>query len=193
MLRTVVVSMRGGTVSRCYRRSLQLAQVAADDFQARNVNFAIHLGDIVDGIQRSAGAKYGGVKGALASALEQAVAAFSRFSAGTTYHVLGNHCLYCYTRERLRERLGMTGPGDRCYYSFVPHPKLRMIVLDTFDVAVIGNLGHSAEYQEADALLDQHQVRCLPALVKILSSALRHAATGEPKGMGCVRLNGGCR
>lgn len=157
-------------MSRCYRRSLQLAQVAADDFQAQNAKFAIHLGDVVDGKQHSAAPRYGGVKGALACGLEQAVAAFGRFTAGNTYHVLGNHCLYCYTRHRLRKRLGMTGPGDRCYYSFVPHPRLRMIVLDTFDVAVIGNASHSDEYVEAAALLDQHEVRCLPALVNMFSS-----------------------
>lgn len=158
------------TVSRCYRRSLQLARVAADDFQRQNVTFAMHLGDIVDFEQHTAAPKYGGVQRALAIGMDQAVAAFGRFTAGTTYHVLGNHCLFCYSREHLKERLGMTGPGDRCYYSFVPHPRLRMIVLDTFDVSVIGNAYDGAEHLEAVALLDQHKVRHHPVLVSTASS-----------------------
>lgn len=150
---------------RRYRRSLQLAQVAAQDFQKQSARFAIHLGDIVDGVQSSVANEHGGVKSAVLYALEQALAAFGRFTAGTTYHVLGNHCLYCYSRRHLQKRLDMNGPGDRCYYSFLPHPKLRMIVLDTYDVAVIGNASSSKEYQEASALLDEHGVRSHPLLL----------------------------
>eukprot|EP00892_Ulva_mutabilis_P004248 jgi/Ulvmu1/2195/UM013_0041.1 len=148
-----------GAGSRFYRRALKLAETAANDFQSRSAAFAIHLGDIVDQCQQSTHAKHGTMRDALNYALDQALAAFGQFTAGTTYHVIGNHCLYSYSRRRLRDSLGMMGPGDRCYYSFVPHSSLRMLVLDTFDVALIGNEPDSAEAAEARDLLHQHQAQ----------------------------------
>eukprot|EP00892_Ulva_mutabilis_P004246 jgi/Ulvmu1/2193/UM013_0039.1 len=145
-----------GTAIRYYRRSLQLAEAAAKDCQQRSAIFSIHLGDIVDNCQRGTRAKYGTIQKAFDYAMDQALTAFGHFTAGTTYHVVGNHCLCGFSREQLRECLGMKGPGDRCYYSFAPHAKLRVIVLDTYDVAVLGNHQDSAEYQEAMELLQQH-------------------------------------
>ena len=93
-------------------------------FKEGGVSFVIHLGDIVDGKQRMMALKDAGghivplnaatpsdieseagqaAAKASAAALQSAMDIFAAFS-GPTYHVVGNHCLYNYTRPQLYER-----------------------------------------------------------------------------------------
>ena len=181
--RRLLGSAHGYGLCRCYRRSLKLAEVAAKDFRKQFAKFAIHLGDIVDCQQDMAAAEHGSATLAYRYALDQAIKAFDHFTTGTTYHVVGNHCISAFGRKVVQERLAMKGPGDRCYYSFVPSPRLRMIVLDTFDVALIGNESTSPEYREAVKLLErstQHEV-CTPGTgISGIAHHLRHACHDVP-------------
>jgi manganese-dependent ADP-ribose/CDP-alcohol diphosphatase len=73
-------------------------------------------------------------------------------------HLIGNHELYNFTREQLRDDLGTNGPPPSLtgYYSFSPHPQLRCVVLDAYDVNTIDDRGHDpASHEKGFAFLEQ--------------------------------------
>ncbi len=61
----------------------------------------------------------------------------TKFPSLTTVHA-GNHCLYNLPRRVLNERLGMGKAEGASYYAFQPHPQWRFIVLDGYDVSLLG-------------------------------------------------------
>lgn len=71
------------------------------------------------------------------------------------YHVIGNHCLYNFTREELNRMLGISCPGAGSYYSFSPHPDWKFIIIDTFDVSVVGSTPGTALRAEAERTLSE--------------------------------------
>ena len=92
-------------IYRYYRHSLELLRTAARDFKAQRVPFVMHLGDIVDGKQRMvpSNCTVATPQQRSDAALDQALQVFA--GAGcTTYHVIGNHCLYNFDRETLYHR-----------------------------------------------------------------------------------------
>lgn len=110
---------------RWYRNSLGLLRTAVRGFTEAKVDFAMHLGDVVDGLQRQAS---GG--DALAAqqrsdvALAEALDVFGQFP-GRTYHVVGNHCLYNFARPQLFKKYV---PGRA-----LPPPALAITVLGPLD------------------------------------------------------------
>ena len=143
-------------VPRYYRGALDVLDRAVDAWAAQKVDFAVHLGDIVDGYNP---------KDQSESALRSVLDRFDRLGR-PTYHMLGNHCLYNLPRARLNEALGieplLPGPesldeGDRgSFYSFSPHPGFRLVVLDAYAVSVLGWPEGDARRELAKRLLHEN-------------------------------------
>ncbi|CAI5510582.1 unnamed protein product [Closterium sp. Naga37s-1] len=96
----------------------------------RPMAFAVHFGDIVDGFcprDRSE------------EAVNTVLDALAGFEAGPTYHMIGNHCLYNLPRVALNKMLAIpTAADNRSYYDFSPFPNFRFVVLDSYDVSLLG-------------------------------------------------------
>nr|XP_057917591.1 manganese-dependent ADP-ribose/CDP-alcohol diphosphatase [Doryrhamphus excisus] len=144
------------TRRRFYRNSIHLLKEARETWSqsATPPNFILQLGDIIDGFNKDHGAS----SGALDRVLEE-------FSLGSmdVHHVWGNHELYNFTRsELLKSRLnsgvladGRAG-GDIYAYSFSPFPGFTFVVLDAYDVSLLGVEEDSPRYQSAFTFIKQH-------------------------------------
>ncbi|CAI7801426.1 unnamed protein product [Closterium sp. NIES-54] len=119
-------------IPRFYRHSLQVVKKAVEDWNqsTRPMAFAVHFGDIVDGFcprDRSE------------EAVNTVLDAMAGFTAGPTYHMIGNHCLYNLPRVALNKMLAIpTAADNRSYYDFSPFPNFRFVVLDSYDVSLLG-------------------------------------------------------
>ena len=56
----------------------------------------------------------------------------------------------------LNARLRMEGPGGASYYSFSPHAAWRIVVLDGYDVSLLGWPPEHPLHQQALQILDKH-------------------------------------
>lgn len=121
---------------RFYRRSLEHARRAGVAWAAAGCEFAVNLGDAIDGV--NARAQQG--LPALASVL-------GAFAPTPTFHVVGNHELYNFPRPDLgsllpQPSLAVPGPAsgaadaDRLYFSADIAPGWRLVVLDAYDIAM---------------------------------------------------------
>lgn len=135
-------------VPRYYRNSLVGLQRAVDGWQRHGqLDFSIHFGDIIDGFHP---------KGKGEDALSVLLAEFER-TGKPHYHMIGNHCLYNLERPVLNERLGL---GIGCesgvsYYSAQPHPRVRIIFADGYDVSVLGWPEGHPNREAAEQLLSE--------------------------------------
>eukprot|EP00798_Chlamydomonas_sp_ICE-L_P030302 gene30302-35290_t len=95
------------------------------------------------------------------AALTEIIAAFDKLGEGVTtvptYHMIGNHCLYNLPRATLNERLGL---GSGCetgvsFYSASPHPSLRIIFADGYDVSILGWPAGHPLHEQARAILKE--------------------------------------
>lgn len=65
--------------------------------------------------------------------------------------------LYNLSRQRLNERLNIpTSPDGGSYYSFSPHPAWLFVVLDAYDISLLGWPQDHPRHLEAEAILDKH-------------------------------------
>ncbi|XP_068161241.1 manganese-dependent ADP-ribose/CDP-alcohol diphosphatase [Antennarius striatus] len=149
------------TRTRFYRSSLQLLRNAVQSWSGSPVKpeFVLQLGDIIDGFNKGRGSS----ERALDAVLEE-------LGSGPpeVHHVWGNHELYNFSRsELLRSRLhsglrtgrmeGKAQPGGDVYaYHFSPFPGFRFVVLDGFDVGLLGVEESSEGYQRALRVIRQH-------------------------------------
>ncbi|TYI90359.1 hypothetical protein E1A91_D03G116200v1 [Gossypium mustelinum] len=117
-------------VPRFYRHSMLVLQRAVKSWNNnKNLNFAIHFGDIVDGKCP---------KDQSLNAVKKVVDEFENFK-GPVYHMIGNHCLYNLPRDKLLPLLKIPNlDGGRAYYEFSPAPGYRFVVLDGYDISAIG-------------------------------------------------------
>lgn len=141
----------GGYRRRYYRHSLRLLREAVRAWadESPPIDFVLQLGDSIDGqnIRR----------GEAESALQQVLAVLGELSV-PVHHAWGNHELYNFSRARLvhtglysRPAGGSEGPPDsECHaYHWSPAPRLRLVVLDTYDVSTLGTDPGSPRYQES--------------------------------------------
>lgn len=145
------------TSRRFYRTSIDLLRNALRAWSTAAVkpSFVLQLGDLIDGYNKPAGAS----ERALAAVLEELGSASVH-----THHVWGNHEFYNFSRDWLfgsglnsTPRGGPGGAGGQVYaYSFTPYPGFTFIVLDAYDVALLGRDESSQEHQEALRLLTHH-------------------------------------
>lgn len=145
-------------VPRYYRNALVLAKRAVKKFKDSNVDFAIHLGDIVD--------YHNSKHGTSDLALREAIECFENLETDVL-HCIGNHCLYNANRQELNRRLGIDNhkaaaslSGCHSYFSYRPpllaHSGFRFLVLDGYDVSLLGwPEGHPLHNQARD-ILDQN-------------------------------------
>ncbi|CAI5525163.1 unnamed protein product, partial [Closterium sp. Naga37s-1] len=74
-----------------------------------------------------------------ASSPFQVLGEFGKLTNGPVYQMLGNHCLYNLPRKTLNKLLAMPPSADhRSYYHFSPFPGFRLVVLDPYDISMIG-------------------------------------------------------
>lgn len=89
------------------------------------------------------------------SALSNVLSAFE-VAGCPTYHTLGNHCLTNLPRAELNKALSIppTPSGDGgSFYAFVPAAGWRFVVLDSYDVSLLGWPPGHPRHQAAEALL----------------------------------------
>lgn len=108
---------------RYYRAALPSLERAVAQWNREGVDFAIHCGDIVDGVNRTNKQS----DRALDSVLQRLVSCNMDFK-----HVLGNHCTCQFNRSALLEKLNM----KMGYYAFQPMPGWKFLILDTCDVSI---------------------------------------------------------
>lgn len=148
-----------GTRKRYYRNSLHLLRNAIRHWNEEEVkpSFILQLGDIIDGFNRQHGASE--------EALQKVMDEFRSCSA-QVHHVWGNHEFYNFTRSALfSSALNSTVKGeeerdgqmDDVYaYHFSPVPKFRFVVLDAYDLSIIGREESSEKYSQSFEIIKEH-------------------------------------
>lgn len=143
------------TKKRYYRNSLTLLQQAVNVWKQGKCDCAFQLGDLIDGFSRQGP---NGCQGALQSTLD----ILDKFDA-PVYHMWGNHELYNFKRtELLNSKLlsatskGCSGVSGRAFYTIVPFPQFRIIVLDCYEISLLGTEEDSPEHSKAWAYLSNN-------------------------------------
>ncbi|XP_068610747.1 manganese-dependent ADP-ribose/CDP-alcohol diphosphatase [Brachionichthys hirsutus] len=146
------------TRTRYYRSSLQLLRNALESWAASPVRpeFVLQLGDVID-------AANGSSRGGPGRALDAVLDAFGS-SALEVHHAWGNHELYNFSRRELLRSGLNSGPaggqappgGDVHAYHFSPRAGFRFVLLDGYDVGLLGVEESSERYQQALRVIRQH-------------------------------------
>jgi len=153
------------TRRRYYRSSLRLLRNARESWSGAAVrpSFILQLGDIIDGLNKE--------RGASVRALDTVMRELTGTGTAPVHHVWGNHEFYNFSRETLmRSELNSAphscggGGGaaaappavDIYAYHFNPAPKFRFIVLDAYDVSLLGRTVSSVQYNNALNILKEH-------------------------------------
>ncbi|XP_051851527.1 manganese-dependent ADP-ribose/CDP-alcohol diphosphatase isoform X2 [Antechinus flavipes] len=150
------------TKTRYYRYSLRHLQGAIEEWneESNHLFFVLQLGDIIDGFN----AQYKASEESLKNVLKE----FKKLRA-PVHHTWGNHEFYNFSRHYLRNSklntkfLGdqiahypETIPSENYYaYHFVPFPKFRFILLDAYDLSVLGMDQSSPKYQDCMKMLKE--------------------------------------
>lgn len=146
---------------RYYRSSLQLLRNAQESWSESAVKpeFILQLGDIIDGFNKGHNASE--------RALDTVLREFSS-SPVEVHHVWGNHEFYNFSRSALlgsklnstlhTDRiLSETRPGPEIYaYHFSPFPGFTFVVLDAYDVSLLGREESSEQYKSAMNVIRQY-------------------------------------
>lgn len=147
------------TRKRYYRSSIQLLRKALDSWSKAAVkpDFILQLGDIIDGFNR----RHDVSEQALGLVLKE----FSS-SPAKVHHVWGNHEFYNFDRTRLlnselnsrpHAEQSLSESGTDIYaYHFCPHPGFLFVILDAYDLSVIGRDESTEQYKEAMQILREH-------------------------------------
>lgn len=162
------------TRRRYYRSSLQLLRNAQESWSESAVKpeFILQLGDIIDGFNKGHDASD--------RALDTVLTEFSS-NPVEVHHVWGNHEFYNFSRSTLlRSRLNsalhsdrsLSGAraGDDIYaYRFSPFPGFTFVVLDAYDVSLLGRDKSSEQYSQAMNLIKQYNnnedLNCPPGML----------------------------
>ncbi|MEC3879447.1 metallophosphoesterase [Parapedobacter sp. 10938] len=129
--------------NRHYRESLAKLDEAVAEFEKRQVDMVVSLGDLID-------RDYGSFQPALARLAPLSM---------PVYHVLGNHD-FSVAPDRLEEVPSMQGMESRYYANSIGN--LRLIYLDGNDVSLFANAPGSTPYIRAEALIDSLKVAGAP-------------------------------
>lgn len=152
------------TSQRFYRDALNRLQdaiaewvrVASTSSETR-LEFAVNLGDLIDGKNKMVGTSQ--------VALDRAKAAWEPFqeSVGPVHHLVGNHELYNFPPDELHKQLlwwkndnesDFASPTSS-YYEFVSAsaPRFRFVVLDCYGISSLGRAKDDPVYVEAHQIL----------------------------------------
>lgn len=138
------------TVKRCYRGALAQLRCAVDWWldlpdPNRPLLFVAQLGDLIDGMNGPD--KLDKAEEALGEALGQ----LGRLPCPSV-NLVGNHELYNFDRRALTEAPWLQH-GDREYYAFSPIGGWRVVVLDPYQIALIGHAEDDPRRLEAVDLI----------------------------------------
>ena len=144
------------TVRRRYRNALNITKDAVRDWNKHahegglpgwgprtDISFIAQLGDVIDGCNKDLGASE--------SALNTVLTLLQKAPTPHFVHCIGNHELYNFKREQLYQVLASNPPGaelaahSKAYFSFQPHPKFTMIVLDPYDISTLAPANDNPE------------------------------------------------
>ncbi|XP_042658511.1 manganese-dependent ADP-ribose/CDP-alcohol diphosphatase isoform X2 [Tyto alba] len=145
----------GGSRRRYYRHSLSLLRDAVEDWATERppLAFVLQLGDSIDGLNARSGEAEG--------ALGRVLATLGRLPV-PVHHAWGNHEFYNFSRARLAHSglnsrpagAAAGGPAGDCQaYHFSPAARFRVVVLDAYDLSVLGREPDSIRYRESLRLL----------------------------------------
>jgi len=138
------------TYYRHYRRSLDLVKTAVRDWSAGQwrAEFVLQMGDLIDGLNSKLETNH--------SALDTIMSELTK-SGHFVYHVLGNHDLYNFSHAELltcdqmkfinEGGISTPLPGSSGYYHFAPTKGFRIVVLDNYDISMLGQEEKSNSYQ----------------------------------------------
>lgn len=130
------------TKLRRHRHSLDVLRQAVETFDHHNTDFNILLGDTLDGKSAGLGSQYQ----CLADIFK-----YTKRTKGLFHYAFGNHDYYCFNREELFEHMSphslqesyhvLGGPcsPQKLYYDFSPCQGWRFIMIDSYDVSMIGS------------------------------------------------------
>lgn len=148
------------TRKRYYRSSIQLLRNALGKWTTAPAKpcFILQLGDIIDGFNKKYDASH--------PALETVMKEFDSCQMDV-HHVWGNHEFYNFSRDTLLRSMLNSTPsddsggrrpksGDIYAYHFSPAPSFRFVVLDAYDVSLLGREESSAKNDQAMKLLKEH-------------------------------------
>lgn len=162
------------TRRRYYRSSLQLLRNARRSWSesAAKPAFILQLGDVIDGFNKPAGASE--------RALDTVLREFGSCPA-EVHHVWGNHEFYNFSRSALlRSQLNSAAPAGRSLnaapggsdmyaYHFSPVPGFTFVVLDAYDVSLLGRDKSSEQYVHAMNLIRRYNknedLNCPPGML----------------------------
>lgn len=91
-----------------------------------------------------------------AEMLRRLIHAFDQLQDRRTYHINGNHCYYHFPRHQLNEMLQIPPAADGAsYYSFSPQSAWRFVVIDAYDISLLGWPADHPRHKLAQAILDR--------------------------------------
>ena len=132
-----------GTKVRRYRQSLQIFKTAVKSWtkHKKDLKFSVLLGDMLDGQTQSTNTQVKCLKD-IKDIIHQA--------PFPMHYCFGNHDFYAFNRSSILKQFipnsiqyassTVGGPctTEKLYYDFSPHPGYRCIVMDSYDVSLIG-------------------------------------------------------
>jgi len=135
----------GNTVKRCYRGALVTLQSAVDWWRKLPTPpvFIAQLGNLIDGINKT----LGNTDCAISTALSH----LSRAPCPSV-NLVGNHELSNFSRSKLATKSWLRH-GDAEFYSFSPAPGWQTIVLDPYQIALMGHALDDPRRKEAVKIL----------------------------------------
>eukprot|EP00579_Thalassiosira_antarctica_P016745 CAMPEP_0201946404 /NCGR_PEP_ID=MMETSP0903-20130614/54402_1 /ASSEMBLY_ACC=CAM_ASM_000552 /TAXON_ID=420261 /ORGANISM="Thalassiosira antarctica, Strain CCMP982" /LENGTH=411 /DNA_ID=CAMNT_0048489503 /DNA_START=38 /DNA_END=1274 /DNA_ORIENTATION=- len=144
------------TVRRCYRASLTTLGDAVDWWLRlpEPPLFVAQLGDLIDGVNNEA--QLGQTDLALKLALDH----LGRLPCPSV-NLVGNHELYNFDRRQLAEAWWLQH-GDKEYYSFFPAEGWRVVVLDSYQISLIGHSEDDPRWLEAVEILARENPNVSP-------------------------------
>ncbi|CAI5766167.1 manganese-dependent ADP-ribose/CDP-alcohol diphosphatase [Podarcis lilfordi] len=162
----VAVHKEPQLLRRYYKHSLCHLQSAIEDWNRTDVQFVLQFGDIIDGCN----AELKMSETALGRVLEE----FKKLKA-PVHHIWGNHEFYNFSRDYLvdsalytkylqeqtflsnsyRDQSSTGDDASEFYYAyqFCPVSKFRFVILDAYDISILGRDTSTKKYQESLKLL----------------------------------------
>lgn len=141
-----------GKTKRHFRGALTCLHKAVAEWSTPNSNvaFVAQLGDIIDNqcnLNKQTKEDFSTIIAAFEPLKQQFI---------PIYNCIGNHELYNFSRAELASGPLNTAPGGISYYSFLPAPGWRFLVLDPYQSAIIGLSPDSTQHKTALANLQAH-------------------------------------
>jgi manganese-dependent ADP-ribose/CDP-alcohol diphosphatase len=148
---------------RRYRASLDIIEDASKTFSTLGTTVNVVLGDILDGKCRKGGYRDAAMTSILERIEKHTPSTHSTDNAADPWaFVVGNHDFYNYTRDEIYNDCKYFVPKQakqecspsKLYYSYAVSPRLRMIVLDSYEFSMDGGVDEAAK-TAAEALVSQ--------------------------------------